>query len=431
MQSIHSQTLPFAEFCGLVEYLVRSDRADLFLSGPGFPGEHMNYIGLDIDDELTITGEMSREEISRFVFSTEKPVLGFLNYPLGFAYHDLISSKSSLFPAGIIRKYKYYLIYDSQAQYLEILASDAIRSSPDELLRNFHQSGTDAVAPTTPIEERIRQSLSRDEYIRRVGETLGYIRDGYIYQLNLSIKYTVTAPDFDTAGLFLYLWKAYPAPFYVWFRLGRYQLLSTSPERFLRADGGQVRSEPIKGTLAFESLSPDLKRYLKESPKESAELSMIVDMIRNDISINCEYGSVGVRNHKSIFAVDNLLQMYSTVTGALREGKTCLDLLLDAFPGGSITGCPKRKAIEIIDRLEPHVRDSYCGSFFRIDDENTMDSSITIRTGYYDKKAGELSFFAGSGIVADSNPEGEYEETAAKAGKFLKALGLECSRNVP
>ncbi len=423
MQCIYSQTLPLAEFRGLVEYFVRSGRADLFLSGPGYPGEYMNYIGLDIDSELTLTGETTREEISRFVFSTKEPVFGFLNYPLGFAYHRLTSSKTSSFPSCVMRKYKYYLNYDSQAANLNVFTGDDGSALPNEILSHSQPSQSQNAVPPPRIDETPRQSLSRDEYIRRVGKTLSYIRDGYIYQLNLSIKYTVPAVNYDTAGLFLYLWQTYPAPFYVWFDLGRYQVFSTSPERFLRVDGGNVRSEPIKGTLAFETLTPDLKRYLRESPKESAELSMIVDMIRNDISINCDYGSVKVHNHKSIFAVDNLLQMYSTVTGKLKMGRTCLDLLLDAFPGGSITGCPKRKAIEIIDHLEPHVRDSYCGSFFRMDGASLMDSSITIRTGYYDKQETELSFFAGSGIVADSDPEREYEETTAKAGKFLKALG--------
>lgn len=431
MHCIHSKTLPYAEFCGLAERLVRSGRADLFLSGRGYPGENMSYIGVDIDDELTITGETSREEISRFVFSTGKPALGFLNYPLGFAYHGLKSSKTSSFRAGVIRRYKYYLKYNAQSEWLEVLAEGEYSSIAEEFLAIPRPLQTAATVPKAGNHENLRQSLSREEYIKRVGKTLDYIRDGYIYQLNLSIKYTTPVTNYDSTGLFLYLWRTFPAPFYVWFNLGRYQMFSTSPERFLRVDGGCVRSEPIKGTLAFDALTPDLKRYLKESPKESAELSMIVDMVRNDISMNCQYGSVRVRNHKSIFAVDNLLQMYSTVTGELKAGKTSVDLLLDAFPGGSITGCPKRKAIEIIDRLEPHARDGYCGAFFRIDDEQTMDSSITIRTGYYDKIAGELSFFAGSGIVADSDPEREYEETTAKAGKFLKVLDVNSPYCVP
>lgn len=410
--------------------LVRSGRADLFLSGDGCPGEYMNYIGLDPADGLTITGETTRSEISRFVFAAASPALGFLNYPLGIAYHRLKSPKVSPFPLGIARSYKYYLKYDANSQRLEVLARNGIPQPKDEILHLINRPAQGKETRPPAVDVHLRQSLTHDEYVKKVRETLDYIRDGYIYQLNLSIKYSVAAPNFDTAGLFLYLWKAHPAPFYTWFNLGRFQIFSTSPERFLRVDQGNVRSEPIKGTLEFDTLTPALKRYLRESTKESAELSMIVDMIRNDISMNCEYGSVAVRNHKSIFAVDNLLQMYSTVIGTLKPSATCLDLLLDAFPGGSVTGCPKRKAIEIIDRLEPHVRDSYCGSFFRIDDERNMDSSITIRTGFYDKDTAELSFFAGSGIVADSDPEREYAETMAKAGKFLKALGVYPKQNV-
>ncbi len=321
---------------------------------------------------------------------------------------------------GLMRKYKYYIKYDAVSQNLETQSPvDLAVVDPD--IATFPQS-TDCKYVRPADFGPMTQSLNRHDYIDRVQKTLSYIRDGYIYQINLSIMYSAEAPGVDIARMFLDLWKKYPAPFYAWFNTGRYLVFSTSPERFLKVERGRVVSEPIKGTLSFERYSPKLTSRLTESEKESAELSMIVDMIRNDISQNCRYGSVRVRQHKSVFVVDNLLQMFSKVVGTLREDKTCIDLLLDAFPGGSVTGCPKRKALEIIDELEPHSRDIYCGTFFKIEDETTMDSSIAIRTGYYDSEARRLCFYAGSGIVADSVPEREYEETKAKAGKFLKIL---------
>jgi para-aminobenzoate synthetase component 1 len=187
----------------------------------------------------------------------------------------------------------------------------------------------------------------------------------------------------------------------------------------------EVLSQPIKGTLRFDRYDDSMRRRLTESPKESAELSMIVDMVRNDISLNCEYGSVRVSDHKSTFLVDNLIQMYSNVHGRLKSDRTCLGLLLDAFPGASVTGCPKKKSLELIEELEPHSRDVYCGSFFLVDQAGNMDSSIAIRTGYYDTESKDFRFFAGSGIVIGSHPEKEYLETVAKGEKFLRAFRAE------
>ncbi|MDH4157807.1 MAG: chorismate-binding protein, partial [candidate division Zixibacteria bacterium] len=224
----------------------------------------------------------------------------------------------------------------------------------------------------------------------------------------------------DAAELFMYLWRRKPASFYSFFHSGPYRVISTSPERFLQVRDGQVLSQPIKGTLRFEHFDDALARKLTTSTKEDSELSMIVDLIRNDISYNCRYGSVRVENHKSTFVVDNLLQMYSNVTGILKPDRTCVDLLLDAFPGGSVTGCPKRMSMQLIDQLEPHTRDIYCGSLFVLRDRLNMDSSVAIRTGFLDTDSGELNIYGGSGIVIDSDPEAEYLETLAKAEKFIQ-----------
>jgi len=411
--------LAFDDFRSLAEHLLGSCRADMFLSSPGFPGHDNYYIAIDPTDELQITEETDKDDISRFAFSDPRPVFGFLSYPFGVNLRGVASDKCAYVPTGMARKYKYYFNYNAGDKMLEILSD--VDDIPAVLLRGLTVKGESREFVPAGANE-IKQSLEREEYIERVKRTLKYIRDGYIYQLNLSLKYSARIPDFDARRFFLHLWRTFPAPFYAWFDCGRYQLFSTSPERFLKVEQGRVRSEPIKGTLAFRDYSPALMEKLTGSAKESAELSMIVDMVRNDIAQNCDYGSVRVEGHKSVFAVDNLLQMYTLVTGTLTRGKSCLDLLLDAFPGASVTGCPKKKAIEIIDEVEPHPRDIYCGTFFRIEDKAAMDASITIRTGYYDEGEDQLHFFAGSGIVADSIPEKEYAETVDKAEKFLRTL---------
>ncbi len=258
-----------------------------------------------------------------------------------------------------------------------------------------------------------------------VRRTLELIREGQTYQLNLSIRFDQHAPGLDSLALFLDLFRRHPAPFYAWLNSRNQRILSTSPERFLKVENGRVLSQPIKGTTLFETYSPALKNALRANKKESAELSMIVDLIRNDISHHCVYGSVQVQDHKSVFQVDNMLQMYSNVTGTLRNNSDCLDLLFAAFPGGSVTGCPKKRALELIDTLEPHARGVYCGSIVYIKDEQNMDSSICIRTAVHDLDKKSLCFHAGSGIVIDSNPKQEYRETLGKAKKFLRSSDFE------
>jgi len=226
--------------------------------------------------------------------------------------------------------------------------------------------------------------------------------------------------DTDPYGLWASMAEKNPAPFYGIFKTSEGYILSTSPERFLKVTDGSVLSQPIKGTLCFDEFSEEFIESLTSSIKEDAELSMIVDLIRNDISADCELGSVEVTEHKSVMKVDNLLQMYSSVAGILKSDRDVVDLLFTAFPGGSVTGCPKKRSMELIDSLESHSRGVYCGSLVRIRDMANMDSSISIRTGYYED--GVLSFYAGSGIVADSVPEMEYEESVSKADKFLRLI---------
>jgi len=266
--------------------------------------------------------------------------------------------------------------------------------------------------------------MDRSAYVAAVEEALEAIRDGLIYQLNLSIRYRAA---FDPAGawpLFRVLFERYPASHYAWVDAGRHRLISTSPERFLRIVDGEVWSQPIKGTARISrgSDAAALRAALRASPKESAELSMIVDLIRNDLSRSCVHGSVAVPRHKDVFRVDDLMQMCSDVTARLRPDRDAVDLLLDAFPGGSVTGCPKESAMGLIDRLEGHPRDVYCGAFVLISGPRDMDSSIAIRTAVADTAAETIRFDAGSGIVIDSVPESEFMETEAKAAKFAELL---------
>ncbi|MGE4298445.1 MAG: chorismate-binding protein [Desulfovibrionaceae bacterium] len=403
--------------------------ADMFLTGQGFDGENRQIIGVDPCAELIVTASTDKAALRAFAFGTPGPALGFLSYGYGLALRGVATAKPAALPLGHFKKYEALVCYDKAAMRLDVFAATPAKA--EALLAVMHAPGPD-IATDGPDQGgpdqggprlgTLAASLDHDGYVRGVEAVRERIRDGHTYQLNLSIRFDAPCRALTPAH-FLHLWRTRPAPMYAWFASGNRRILSTSPERFLKVERGQVLSQPIKGTLAFEKYSPLLAGTLRRSAKEDAELSMIVDLIRNDVSANCAFGSVRVEGHKSVMVVENLLQMYSNVRGELREGADCVDLLLDAFPGGSVTGCPKQRSMEIIEALEPHARDVYCGSMVALWDERNMDSSVAIRTGWWDADAKMFHFYAGSGITVDSDPEREYEETMAKASKFLEMVG--------
>lgn len=252
-----------------------------------------------------------------------------------------------------------------------------------------------------------------------------YIRDGDCYQVNLARRFRARVSG-DPWSAYRVLRAANPAPFGAYLNTPHGQVLSASPELFLRLEGGRVRTRPIKGTRPRgESLAVDLalQEALRSSAKDQAENLMIVDLLRNDLGKTCRPGSVRVPD---LFAVESFATVHhlvSTVEGELSRGEDALSLLAGCFPGGSITGAPKRRAMQIIDELEPDRREVYCGSIGWIGFEGNMATSIAIRTLLH--RAGRLDYWAGGGLVADSRPDEELRETLDKAAAFFRLLGLE------
>jgi para-aminobenzoate synthetase component 1 len=403
----------------IAKHFATEHEADLFLTGPGFSNDAINYICLQPITEMILTDKIGKDDVALYVFSDSLPTFGFLSYNLGEAIRNIKRPAASEFPPGYLKKYNSIIKYNHADNQMEIMSNNETELA--EIKAELDQIDYDVQDKSGKSkQDHIKPSMTKEEYIRGVVTAIELIRNGNIYQLNLAIKYQTIIENLEPEILFFDLYKNHPAPYYCYYRCGDYHMLSTSPELFLRVRDGNVLSRPIKGTLHFEKYDKSLNSKLTDSPKEAAELSMIVDMVRNDIGHNCETGSIKVNNHKSTFVVDRLIQMYSDVVGKLKGERTVLDLLWDAFPGASITGCPKLAAMKYIADLEPPRRNAYCGSFVIIHDEKNLDSSIAIRTADYDADSGEFAFYAGSGIVADSDPEKEFEETTAKAEKFLK-----------
>ena len=269
---------------------------------------------------------------------------------------------------------------------------------------------------------RWESSLTRAEFLSAVETAQRYIRAGDIYQVNITQR--LSAPwTADAWDLFRRLMDVSPAPCAAFVDCGEFQLASSSPELFLRLSGAHIQTRPIKGT---RPRSPDATRdaqlayELQTSAKEQAELVMITDLLRNDLGRVCEFGSVQVPDLLRLEKFAQVQHLVSTVEGRLRADVTHLAALASCFPGGSITGAPKFRAMEIIDELEPVVRGPYCGALGYLGFNRESQLSIIIRTAIC--KEGVAYFPVGAGIVADSDPAAEYEETLAKARGFRAAL---------
>jgi len=268
----------------------------------------------------------------------------------------------------------------------------------------------------------IKSNFTKSDYLKAVKKAKEYIAAGEIYQVNLSQRLQ-TKLSFPPFSLYQRLRKINPAPFAAYLNFGEVIVASSSPERFLKVNGEMVETRPIKGTRPRGRTKEEderLARQLLQSQKDRAELVMIIDLERNDLGKVCRYGSVKVRELIELEAYPTVFHTVSTVEGKLYPGKDRIDLLKATFPGGSITGAPKIRAMEIIDELEPTRRGIYTGALGYLGFNQTMDLNIVIRTFVIKEK--KAFFQVGGGIVADSDPEKEYQETLDKAKALIQSL---------
>ncbi len=298
-----------------------------------------------------------------------------------------------------------------------------LRAAPNE--RAIHRRApVEQVADQWPVPRcnGLLSSFSRDRYLETARRAIEYIHAGDCFQVNLAQRLLFPAPA-DPVKLYAQLRQNNAATFAGYLDAGEFVVASASPERFLWLEQGQVETRPIKGTRPRGKTPAEDEARAAEllaSAKDRAENIMIVDLLRNDLGRVCRYGSVQVPALCRLESYRYVHHLVSQVRGELRQGLSPIDLLRAAFPGGSVTGAPKIRAMEIIAELEPCVRGPYCGSLAYLGFDGTMDSNILIRT--FTLGRGWAQFPVGGGIVADSSPEREYEETWHKAQGLLKAL---------
>lgn len=274
-------------------------------------------------------------------------------------------------------------------------------------------------APAPYMGATLEWTTERDDdsYKNDIRRIVDYIYAGDIFQANLSRRFSAGLPQgFDAFAHYAHLREINGAPYGAFLNFGDMKLASASPERFLEVRGRDIETRPIKGTMP----SSKPAEMLANSEKDRAENIMIVDLLRNDLSKVCEDHSIEIDGLCSIETFEGLHHMVSTVYGKLRGDKGAVDALRACFPGGSITGAPKIRAMEIIEELEIHRRGAYCGAMAWMGYDGAMDSAITIRTLVYE--ADRVHLQTGGGVTAESNAEREVEETLTKAAKMFESF---------
>ena len=346
---------------------------------------------------------------------------GYISYEFGKSLeaHSKIPDFEALCPDVILHRYDTVLGFDHLQQRAWIFGTDEAEIAQfEKMMKHKPQAfGSSAI-------ENWQSNFSREQYENAVAQTIEYILAGDIFQANLTQCFSADIPSgFDAFALFKKLRDKNPSTFAAYLDYGDVQIASSSPERLIKSDGAMVEARPIKGTRKRDPdpmRDTELISELQASGKDRAENVMIVDLLRNDISRIAKPGSVKVPVLCGLESYANVHHLVSVVEGRLREGLTQVDVLKVVFPGGSITGAPKIRAMEIIAELENQARGVYCGSIGYLGFNGSCDFNIAIRTALFSN--GKAYVQGGGGITARSQPAAEYEESLTKIARIMEAF---------
>jgi len=425
MPRVYQHTLPFSGDAFEVFCLFKNEPHVFFLdSSLHHTSKSVSYIGFA--PFKTFKGELSdfkkafnQHRLPRQKISFPAGAVGYFGYDgsLFFGFYDTV--------LAIDHQQKKLIISSlSQARVKDILKElkNSIMANPPA-----GKAGSETNKQPLCQPLNFKSNFTKAKYIKAIRQALEHIRRGDIYQINLShqIKFPLARKLGPLAPVEIYqhLRQAFPSEFGAYFDDGKQVILSASPERFLKLYQGVVEVKPMKGTRPRGNTKLKdrmFKKQLKKSPKEIAELLMVTDLERNDLGRVCEYGSVKVNSMRDIETYLSVFQATSSIEGRLRHDCDQFDLLQATFPSGSVTGCPKIEAMKIIKKLEGHSRGLYTGALGYMSFSGDMDFNVMIRTMFVKRR--EITFHVGGGIVADSKPQEEWEETWVKAQPLIKAL---------
>lgn len=336
-----------------------------------------------------------------------KLIIGFISYDFGLQQQGVKTARADDLNLPDI----YFLAYDN---YIEAADGQIKNVGGPVPLTNRSSKPIG-----TMLDDNFRATISTDSYNEMFDKIINYIKSGHVYQINLAHRLQATSRQ-NPRMLFSQMAKNNQASMMGYIEGEKFELLSVSPERFIKTNGALITTAPIKGTRARTGTGDTDEKKLLGDLKEQSELSMITDLMRNDLSKVSRSGSVKITKLRSTQKLTSVVHTFSEITATLKSTTSPIEALLSMLPGGSITGCPKRRAMEIIDELEPAHRGVYCGSMICIDPDGNLDSNILIRTII--KKASKLILPVGGGIVFDSNKKNEYLETLDKAKSIIDSL---------
>ncbi|TAN67791.1 MAG: aminodeoxychorismate synthase component I [Methylobacter sp.] len=455
MPSSNQLIAPLPYFTDSAElFSVCADKAWAVFLDSGFPGSHhgrYDIIAAEPVCTLVTHGEITEITCNgKAIQSTENPFdlvkqqlcrfpgfklddhLPFNGGAIGYFSYDLarrlevlpvVAQDAEHIAEMAVGIYPWAVVVDHYLQK-SYLVGHCEQQKWQDLIRQFSQTnspkGQDDQA--FKVVGEITSNMDKDSYVRAFNRIKHYLKEGDCYQVNLAQRF-VAACQGDPWTAYQILRKLNAAPFSCYLNLPEVQILSSSPERFLKLTGGVVETKPIKGTRPRKQDYAENQQQIKNleaSSKDRAENLMIVDLLRNDISKTCKSGSVKVPLLFDVESYATVHHLVSTVTGILADNQHALDLLKSCFPGGSITGAPKIRAMEIIEELEPNRRGVYCGAIGYIGFNGNMDTNIAIRTLVHSENT--IRFWAGGGIVNDSVAEEEYQESFDKAAAMLDLL---------
>ena len=353
-------------------------------------------------------------------------VLGYWSYDLARRMVSIpnIAQNVEQLPDMAVGIYDWAVVLDHQLHTANLVSHQRVAETTALLPQILQRLQGKQALPVDSfrVQGNITSNFTPNSYANAFNQVKNYLQAGDCYQINLAQRFSGQAEG-DAFGAYLKLRQLSPAPYSAFLNLPQAQILCASPERFLRVQNGTVETKPIKGTRRRSSDALQDKRLadeLRQHPKDRAENLMIVDLLRSDLGKNCVAGSVRTPKLFEVESFANVHHLVSTVTGQLAEGRDALDVLRDCFPGGSITGAPKQRAMQIIEQLEPNRRGVYCGAIGYIGFDGNMDTNIVIRTLVHSNN--EIRCWAGGGIVNDSVVEEEYQESFDKAAAMLDLL---------
>jgi len=347
--------------------------------------------------------------------------LGYFGYDLGRRFERLACTAADVesLPDMAVGIYTWAVVVDHVRQR-SCVAGRGVDIAA--MAKQFSRREPDRTRPDLCTRTALETNLDREGYTNAFKRIVEYIAAGDCYQVNLARRFSAPAQGDPWAG-YRALRAANPAPFSAYLHTPDAQILSASPERFLQVRDGVVETRPIKGTRRRDPdvhIDRGLGQELLASAKDRAENVMIVDLLRNDLGKVCDFGSIRTEVLCALESFATVHHLVSTVTGRLAAGNHALDVLRACFPGGSITGAPKIRAMQIIEELEGERRGVYCGAIGYIGFDGAMDTNVAIRTLVHAR--GNVRFWAGGGIVVDSTLEAEYQETLTKAAPMFRLL---------